>query len=271
MRLLILLLPLLMAATPIEPHWHWESAFSAEERQGLQAWVRHSLAGLHQLVGRPRQPMHVHFRRSQRSHEPVPWANTWKSDAQRVFFHVDCSHDWDTFHADWTASHELVHLLFPYLGQDSRWFAEGIASYLQYQVMHASGVLSWDQAIQRYRGRFSAARADQSAMSVVEQSRQQGRGGYVRLYWGGAAYFLHADQALFEQTGLRLTDVIRQYLGCCQQRWGTNAQGMIRQFDRISRSKVFSEALAETVARRGFPRTQDALAWLAEHPPAQAR
>jgi hypothetical protein len=101
----------------------------------------------------------------------------------------------------------------------------------------------------------------------VEQSRGGLSGGYVRLYWGGAAYFLHADRRLFLDYGTRLTDIIQEYSDCCYTPWGTDAEGMIRQFDRLRGSTAFSDTYAQTVARSGFPETADALIWLRRNPP----
>lgn len=90
----------------------------------------------------------------------------------------------------------------------------------------------------------------------------------MRLYWGGAAFFLEADRRLWQAHGLRLHDVIRGYLACCFGQRGRGAMGMIRTFDGISGSQIFSRVYADTVARSGFPETRKALAWLRDHPPA---
>lgn len=258
------------AATTAAPRWHWEDRFSEQEQAGLRGWIEQVYQGLTTLVGTPSEPFHVHFHR-RRSREPVPWGETDKGSGRRVYFHVDTRHSWREFREDWTAPHELTHLLFPYLGEDSRWFAEGIASYLQYPVMYASGVLTWEQAIARYEDRFRSARAESrfGDLSIVEHSRRVS-GGYVRLYWGGAAYFLQADRQLYLAKGRRLTDIIREYAECCYQPWGIDAQGMIAQFDRLSGTTVFSETYAQTVARPGFPDTAAALEWLRRHPPRES-
>ncbi len=251
---------------PAKTQWHWDDRFSEQEKSGLTAWIEQSMGGLGALFGEVPQTWHVHFLRHPAS-EPVPWAETNKGRGPRVYFHVDTRHPWSAFRQDWTAPHELSHLLFPYLGEDSRWFAEGIASYLQYQVMYANGVLSWKQAIARYADRFRSARSDTNSgdLSIVEQGERGG--GYVRLYWGGAAYFLHADRALFLGKGKRLNDIIRLYMACCYEPFGVDARGMIREFDRLSESRIFSDAYAQTVAAPGFPDTDEALEWLQQHPP----
>ncbi len=271
-KLLSLTTLLLFSACALasNPRWHWEARFSEHDRQQLQDWVLDAQGGLERMFGKLPYQYDVHFHRRPSSREPVPWANTRKGYGRRaVNFHVDVSHDWEDFYADWTAPHELSHLMFPYLGQSGSWFAEGIASYLQYQAMYAAGNLSWDRAIARYRDRFSAAARQRRAgdTPIAELPAKVRRtGSYVRMYWGGAAFFLHADHRLAQQHGIRLHDVIREYIDCCFY-WRDNAMDMIRKFDRISDSNVFSELYDEKMMERGFPRTSQALAWLAENPP----
>lgn len=252
------------------PRWYWEDRFSSQEKRDLIQWVEHTQQGMERLLGILPFDYRVHFYRRHSAGEPVPWANTDKGRGRAVNFHVDMGFDPDEFHEDWTAPHELIHLIFPYLGEDSRWFAEGIASYLQYQVMYANGELDWPTAIQRYRNRFRRAASNlrPSSESIVDLSRApRGTGSYVRLYWGGATYFLHADQRLYEKTGKRLVDVVNDYMDCCYQAWGINAEGMIEHFDRLSRTKVFSETYNDTVNHAGFPETRQPLIWLRDHPP----
>lgn len=263
---------LILAATAeANPRWHWEDRFSDAERENLTDWVRHAHTGLVKLIGDLPYSYDVHFHRSGRSHEPVPWAHTWKYWNRRaVNFYVDPRYSSRDFERDWTAYHELAHLMFPYLGRGGMWFAEGIASYLQYQAMYAAGELSWVQAIERYESRFRAAgkyeRLDRYAVvDLAHVGRRSGRN--VRLYWGGAAYFMEADRRLHAERGMRLHDVIRDYLDCCFGSRGRGAAGMIRSFDRISDSRIFSEVYAETVKLKGFPPTRSALDWLAENPP----
>ncbi|MDX1569335.1 MAG: hypothetical protein R3200_02555 [Xanthomonadales bacterium] len=251
--------------------WHWEDRFSPEERRNLIAWVEYAHAGLAGLIGELPYSYDVHFHRRTRSSEPVPWANTTKRWNRRgVNFHVDPRFPRRDFERDWTAYHELAHLMFPYLGRSGMWFAEGIASYLQYQAMYAAGELDWAQVIDRYRDRFDRAsrsnRLDSVSIVDLNGMMRQTRS-YVRLYWGGAAFFLEADRRLHRGYGIRLHDVIRDYLDCCFGSRDDGPMEMIRRFDRLSGSRVFSEVYADTVDRKGFPETEAALAWLRDHPP----
>lgn len=280
-RLLVHATPMVVVLLALAPgaatagsltRWHWEQDFSEEERTGLSAWIMHSTAAMDALFGPLSARFDVHFYRLEGRGEPVPWGETNKGGGRHVHFYVDPSYAWADFRADWTAPHELTHLLFPYLGEDSRWFAEGVASYLQYPLLFADGQMTWTQVIASYRARFASARASATgSQSVVERSRGDLQGRYLPIYWGGAAFFLAADRALFEQRGLRLTDIVARYSACCYRPWGVEAADLIAQFDRLSDSRVFSQAYAATVAAPGFPATDEALSWLSRHPPTLHR
>ena len=252
------------------PQWRFEDRFSNREKQELQEWVLHSQQGMNALFGELPYSYRVHFHRSKRGRGPTPWAHTDKRRGRAVHFHVNTAYAWDLFKKDWTASHELSHLMFPYLGREGSWFAEGLASYLQYQIMYASNTLSWKQVSNKLEERFRAARKtlDYENISIVNLSNiATHRGPFVRLYWGGAAYFMNVDMALHKKKGQGLNAVIKQYLACCLYNNYQSAEEMIKVFDLISGTNIFSLTLRQTVAQKGFPETATALAWLKEHPP----
>jgi hypothetical protein len=252
------------------PHWNWEDRFSSEERQNLTNWIRHAHSGLESLFGHLPYSYDVHFHRTG-GNKPVPWAHTSKRRNRRsVSFYVDTRFSNNEFERDWVAYHEPSHLMFPSLGNEGKWFAEGIASYLQYQAMYAAGARTWEQAIARFENRFGAAQNyprldDFAVVDLADAGRQSGWN--IRLYWGGAAYFLQVDHRLHAEHGIRLNDVIRAYLDCCFGKRGRGAEGMIEAFDRISESRIFSEVYAGTVKQKGFPDTKKALGWLEANPP----
>lgn len=259
------------ATLTANPRWHWEARFTSDQRQELTGWVDLAHTGMERLFGNLPYSFDVYFHTTWSGDKPVPWAHTRKSwKGRSVSFYVNPRHLDHEIDGNWTAYHELSHLMFPYLGKKGMWFAEGIASYLQYHVMYAAGELEWNEVIERYEGRFNAARGHERFDDyAIIDLREAGwvTGINVRLYWGGAAYFLEVDQQLHSKHGLRLHDVIRDYLDCCFGSRGGDVPGMIRQFNRISGTKVFSDVYNDTVKRKGFPETRGPLAWLRENPP----
>jgi hypothetical protein len=144
LRILLLLFAFAASlSTEAKPHWCYEDRFSGSEKENLQEWIQHAEEGLTALVGPLPYTYRVHFHRMNRGKGPTPWANTDKRRGRAVHFHVNTAYSWRTFQKDWTASHELSHLMFPYLGTRGKWFAEGLASYLQYQIMYANNTITW--------------------------------------------------------------------------------------------------------------------------------
>ena len=268
-----LLIGLLMLSLSATAHsrllLHWQDEFSVTERQDLSRWLDQADRGLRQLFGELPFGYGAHLHRQSPSHEPVPWAQTNKRHGRAVHFYVDPTHSLYDFLSDWTATHELVHLLFPYLGDEGRWFAEGVASYYQYPVMVAAGNMSWPHSVARLSERLQRARDlhRRDGRSIIALNRAPvGRLANVRLYWGGASYFLAVDHRLHREKGTRLHQVLRDYLSCCASLRSGSAGALIEQLDRISRSQIFSETYRDTVAKDGFPDVTDALRWYRRTP-----
>lgn len=256
------------------PDLIWRDRFSSEQREALSSWIVEAHGGLVRLIGD--MPLHysAQIHRARGGREPVPWAETRKHRGRTVHFHVVPEFPLDAFRRDWTASHEIVHLLFPYIGDRGRWFAEGIASYLQYSVMVAAGVIDYEELLTRLRERLERAASmrhldDRSVVDIARRMRV--RGANLRVYWGGAAYFLHVDRQLHEQTGQRLVDVVSRYVQCCSSLWGQGPEQLIRTLDEISGTEIFRRTAEKTVRRPGFPATAEALDWLAAQPPMRVR
>lgn len=257
LSLRIVTLASLLCAMPVSAavKFDWHDAFTPEEQTKLTQWITSTVAGVEALVGPYPFDVHVRLYRIDGAREPVPWANTRRGSIQGVNFHVDPSFDLEAFQRDWTASHELSHLILPYLGRKHSWFAEGFASYMQYQVMMATNQLSASDANQRYLTRLNRARRDYRYddapfVSAAPKLRQERK--YPVMYWGGAAYFLQIDDALAASSNTSLIAVLRDYFQCCRSNRKT-FRNLISDLDRLSGGSQFSQRLETFRTRPGFP------------------
>ena len=263
-----MLVSLLMAVPAFATNlrWHWEDPFSPAERAKLVRWISTTQQAIESLTAPLPFPVHLHVYRLPDRGEPVPWANTRRGARQGIDLHVDPGWPLDAFLEDWTAAHELSHLLLPYLGSRHSWFAEGFASYLQYQVLAHQGVISDREAGRAYREKIEHAAASYRDYDLDESlfleatTRLRRQRAYPVYYWGGAVYFMTVDAQLEASAAPRLTALLADYLACCRHKDETLAD-VLASLDRLSGTTLLTATLADLKQRRGFPAYEAALAW----------
>lgn len=256
--LLVMILALASSNVNAAIRWYREDSFTRLERDKLQHWVGETHRALEQLTAPLPFTVHVRLHRLIDRGEPVPWAHTRRGPQQGVDFYVDPAWPLDDFLRDWTAAHELSHLVFPYLGDQHRWFAEGFASYMQYQVLHQLGAIDDAEMASAYRSRITKARDDYSQLGLdaypfmAAQSRLHQQSAYSVYYWGGAVYFMNIDAQLRSRGGPGLTALLGDYLRCCRA-GGDDFHALIAHLDELAGSPVFTTELEAMRARKGFP------------------
>jgi hypothetical protein len=99
--------------------------------------------------------------------------------------------------ADWTVTHELVHLAFPALPDDQHWMEEGLATYIEPIARVQTGELSakkiWGDMLDGMR-----KGEPQPGDEGLDRTHTWGR-----TYWGGALFCLMADVQIRVATGNR--------------------------------------------------------------------
>ena len=194
-----------------------------------------------------------------RSRSPVPWGQTRRDDEVAVLLFVRRGASLDALRADWTAVHEFAHLAHPYLGDDGRWLAEGLASYQQNVLRARAGLLSADDAWRRLDAGFRRGEAVGEGPPI----EALGRGGTMRTYWAGALYWLEADLALRRAHGLSLQQVLERYARCCLDGtdWLSPAE-FVRGLDRAAEVDVFVPLYRRHRGLRAMPSPDTAYAAL---------
>jgi len=253
--LLLLAAMLPGSAWSAEIRYQWQDGFSEPEKTMLTTWIDETTAGLEALVGPLPFPVGVRFYRRDDAREPAPWAHTRRRPDQGVDFYVDPAFPLAAFRADWTAPHELSHLVLPFLGSRNAWFAEGFASWMQYQVMMQTGQLTAAEAAHRYLARLDKARNgypfdDEPFADAAPRLREERK--YPVMYWGGAAYFLQVDAALRDAGKPPLMRILARYLACCRAA-RSSLDNLVAELDRLSDSTIFSRHLAAFRSEPGFP------------------
>jgi len=264
-----LLLGLLLSAPVFGANlrWHWEDPFTAEEQARLRHWITNTQQALERLTAPVPFPVHLYMHRLEGRGEPVPWANTRRGKVQGIKFYVDPAWPLEAFLRDWTAAHEMSHLLLPYLGERHSWFAEGFASYLQYRVLAELGALGHGEVGEAYREHVETAAASYAdhgfgKRSFIEASLLlRSRRAHPVYYWGGAVYFMTVDKLLHASSAPPLVTLLAEYIGCCRERNDDFAE-LLATLDRLSGTALFTGRFETFQKQQGFPAHEDALRWI---------
>ena len=225
----------------------------------LQRWIRESAEATKTLSGHfPLRDAYVRVQqidsRDSRSgsSSPVPWGQTRRRDEVGVLLYVRRDADYEALRSDWTAVHELSHLYHPYLGDSGRWLAEGLASYYQNVFRARAGMLDANEAWERLDAGFRRGAAATSGERLDAVGR--GRGGTMRVYWAGAAYWLEADLALRRERGTSLDAVLDAYARCCLDGSAALApEAFIAALDHIAGGELLDALYRRHAALREFP------------------
>ncbi|MEO8365048.1 MAG: hypothetical protein ABI538_02460 [Pseudoxanthomonas sp.] len=225
----------------------------------LQRWISESAEATKTRSGRfPLRSAYVRVQQiDSRDSSPVPWGQTQRREEVGlpevgVLLYVRRDADYDALRSDWTAMHELSHLYHPYLGDSGRWLAEGLASYYQNVFRARAGMIDADEAWKSLDAGFRRGEAATSAMRMDAIGR--GRGGTMRVYWAGAAYWLEADLALRRARGTSLDAVLDEYARCCLDGNATLApDDFIAALDRLTGGEVLTTLYRRHAALREFP------------------
>jgi hypothetical protein len=231
-----------MAVTEDQFKVHGLSVFKDDQVEMLESWLTQGVNATRATLGIYPTPLSLHLY-PKKSNQPVPWAYTRRDGRGSVHFHVDPRFDLTKFVDDWTIYHELAHMALPYLGSEYRWFSEGFASFMQYQIMAQVNVLK-GTLDERYQAKISPHlrwfNSDLTAASIA--TRLMDNQQYPAAYWGGAYFFVYADQLLVQNHNTTLTELITHYQYCCRTK-DNDLADVVTSLDGILGDKLFSNLL----------------------------
>jgi hypothetical protein len=232
----------------------------------VRQWLTRAAGAVTTLYGRfPVETAQIIVVPGARGDEPVPWAFVLRGGMPSVHFFINQRRPLAEFLTDWTAVHELSHLLLPYVRPEDAWLSEGAASYFQNVLRARSGMITPADAWQRMHSGFRRGMRSMPGVTLADATERMYRdGAFMRVYWHGAATLLLADQRLRARTQGResLDTALSRLQQCClapDQGW--QAGTLFARLDALTGSSVFSELLAEQNASR-FPDLSEAYALL---------
>lgn len=183
---------------------------------------------------------------------------------------VDPSRPDKEFNEDWTAVHELSHLLHPYLGDRGSWLGEGLATYYQNVLRARGGLLTPRQAWGRLAGGFQRSAAGPYRETLEQAAADMGRShSFLRVYWSGAAYWLNVDMDLRRASAGKVTldTALSRFRDCClpaYHEW--KPEDFVAKLDALLGVRTFSRRYREFAGMKRFPDWQASFASLGVRP-----
>jgi hypothetical protein len=226
-------------------------------------WLRRAASAVITLYGRfPVASVQVLVIPGARGNEPVPWAYVLRGGGPSVHFFINQDRPKEEFDADWTAVHELSHLLLPYIMSADAWLSEGTASYYEHVLRARAGSIDPRQAWQRIHDGFKRGLQSTRGLTLADATERMYRSGtFMRVYWEGAAIMLLADQRLRARTGGRqsLASALDELQQCClspEVGWG--GRDLFRKLDELTGTTVFAELYESHVRSPSLPDVAEA-------------
>jgi hypothetical protein len=268
------ILPLLMLAVPCKAEnsaplllerggrqleLHISTQFEPAMQRNLQQWVEFIADTLLQVYGHwPRQNWKITVTPvSASASEPIPWAQVHRDEVDRVEFFTAAKATPLELKRAWTGYHELAHLLIPYRGWGDAWFSEGLASYYQNVLQARAGVLTeqemWQELYEGYQRGLADTAFEGRELSFVSDNMRRD-GGFMRVYWSGAWYFLAADTRLRQQSRGRhnLDQALEKLNQCCADD-PMSAPAMARKLDELNRVLLFQPLFEQVSTSSRIP------------------
>ena len=237
----------------------------AADPDAMRAWIQDAAMSVAAIHGKfPVPSPQVLVMPGARASEPTPWAYVLRGGQAAAHFFVNQRRPLRDYVDDWTAPHELSHLLLPYVSSNDAWLSEGMATYYQNVARARSGAITPGEAWQRMHAGFKRGRDGGAKGPTLEQAtaRMFRDGGYMRVYWSGAAMLMLGDIELRRRSDNRqsLDTVLGAFAECCLDPYPEwTARKVFEKFDELSGTDIFRYALRRARAVAGVPRSHRGL------------
>ena len=220
----------------------YDSSFTEAERRMIYRWLEKVADGLRTVYGElPQDNFRIDVERSSRQSGPVPWGEVDRDEPTTVTLQINPEYGYDGLLADWTAFHELSHLLLPYQGYGDVWISEGLATYYQNITQARSGLFTetqmWQDIVDGLERGRKQITSSHTTLSEVSDSMREHRL-FMRVYWSGVLYWLSSDVELRKQGKGTLDEALKKLKDCCETHSMSAAQIAYR-LDALMNTNLF--------------------------------
>ena len=221
---------------------YYDASINEAERKTTHLWLQRVAKALLTVYDSfPKDSFRITIQRSSSRSSPVPWGQVERGRPTNVLLVINPDLGYDKLISDWTAFHELSHLLLPYRGYGDIWFSEGLATYYQNIIQARSGLFDeaglWHRIVVGLRHGSQQQRWEHLTLTEVSDNLGETRQ-YMRVHWSGVLYWLNADVALRKQNKGTLDSVLEKLKACCEWR-SMSADDIAHTLDTLSDAKVF--------------------------------
>jgi hypothetical protein len=233
------------------------------DQRRLVDWIGRAATAVTTLYGRfPVPAVQILVVPGARGKESVPWAYVLRGGGPSAHFFVNQNRPAEELDADWTAVHELSHLLLPYVISTDAWLSEGAASYFEHVLRARAGAIDAQEAWQRIHDGFKRGMQSARGQSLAEATERMYRSGaFLRVYWEGAAIMLLADQRLRSRTAgnQSLDSALDALQRCClSPEVGWSGKEVFLKLDQLTGTTVFAQLYEEYVRSAALPDVAEA-------------
>ena len=191
-----------------------------------------------------------------RSDSPVYFGRVIRDGGETVELLIDPDQPLDAFYTDWTATHELSHMMLPFVRRQQRWLSEGFAQYYQNLLLARAGRYSEREAWQRLYEGFERGRSSVPGLSPNQAAGGGERNSRMKIYWSGAALALLADVELRRRSNgaESLDTVLGELQRCCLPAQGSwSGRRLFRKLDSFLDEPLFMSLYERHADSAGFP------------------
>ncbi len=234
------------------------------DNAAVTAWMDEAARAVTTLYGRfPLPQAQLLLIPIGRRAEPVPWGQVLRGGRPAAHLFFDQTRPPREWRDDWTAVHELSHMLLPYISRRDAWLSEGFASYYQNVLRARAGLVSEADAWRKLVAGFGRGKnGTRRGVSLDAASRAMRRErAFMRVYWSGAAIALIADMQLRQIDPDLSLDLALSRLGVCclpsPRMW--TAEETFQRMDELAGQEIFVELARQYRGSDQFPAVEELL------------
>jgi len=243
----------------------YPASFNTKERRLTYRWLQQVASAIQTVHGElPQDHFTITIERSTDRYSPVPWGHVERGNPTNLLLVINPDLGYEALIEDWTAFHEISHLLIPYQGWGDVWLSEGLATYYQNIIQARSGLFDeetlWDKLASGLERGSKDQRWTHINLTEVSDNLRETRQ-YMRVHWSGVLFWLTADIELRKQGKGSLDDALKQLKHCCADR-SMSARAIVRKLDDIIDLKLFTPLFDQYSESHAIPEYQQLLAEL---------